>query len=241
MGMDAVELIIRTEEEFNISILDEEAEHAVTVGDLYNIVLSKVDVTPGCMTSKAFYFTRRALIKTFGLPRKAIHPTTPLAPMMPEAIRRRQWHELSETLALPLPKLRMIDSLEQRLYRTAMFLALTPIACLLYFSSRSSASLTFALVIASIFLWFAFFMLLSWLLIRIFRWKALDLPADNAGELARIVLGLNQTAFTSEESYKPWTSDAVWEKLVDIIVDQLQIERSEVVPNAKFGDDLGVC
>ncbi|MGD0631828.1 MAG: hypothetical protein ABR987_21055, partial [Terracidiphilus sp.] len=60
MGLDSVELVLRTEDEFSIILSDDEAASAITVGDLYNLVLSKLDVTPGCLTSKAFYATRRA-------------------------------------------------------------------------------------------------------------------------------------------------------------------------------------
>jgi acyl carrier protein len=38
MGLDSVELIVRVEKTFQISIPDKEAEKIVTVGDLYNIV-----------------------------------------------------------------------------------------------------------------------------------------------------------------------------------------------------------
>ena len=62
MGLDAVELVMRTEDEFSITLSDEEAAAAVTVGDLYRTVLAKLDVTPGCLTSKAFYNTRRAIV-----------------------------------------------------------------------------------------------------------------------------------------------------------------------------------
>ena len=44
MGLDVVEIVLRTEEVFGIDIPDEEAGSAVTVGDLYRLVLKKLDI-----------------------------------------------------------------------------------------------------------------------------------------------------------------------------------------------------
>lgn len=46
MGLDAVELVLRTEEFFVISIEDDEAGSARTVGDLYNLVCAKLGLPP---------------------------------------------------------------------------------------------------------------------------------------------------------------------------------------------------
>jgi len=45
MGMDTVELIIRTEEVFSVDLPDEECGRVQTVGDLYRLVLSKITLT----------------------------------------------------------------------------------------------------------------------------------------------------------------------------------------------------
>lgn len=44
MGLDAVEIVLRTEEFFGIVIEDEEAASVRTVGDLYRLVCSKLEV-----------------------------------------------------------------------------------------------------------------------------------------------------------------------------------------------------
>lgn len=45
MGLDLVELVMRTEEVFAIDLPDEECERVRTVGDLYRLVLDKLDLT----------------------------------------------------------------------------------------------------------------------------------------------------------------------------------------------------
>lgn len=44
MGLDAVEIILRTEELFSIEILDEEAGRIETVGQFYELICSKLHI-----------------------------------------------------------------------------------------------------------------------------------------------------------------------------------------------------
>ena len=44
MGLDTVEIVIRTEETFDVDLPDEECGKIVTVGDLYRLVLSKLEL-----------------------------------------------------------------------------------------------------------------------------------------------------------------------------------------------------
>jgi acyl carrier protein len=240
MGLDSVELILRTEEDFSISILDEEAEKVRTVGDLYNLVLSKLDVTPGCLTSKSFYFTRRALVDSLQVPRRSIRPATRLSPLLPDETRRAQWQNIREHVGLATPPLRIPADLKQDLYKRTLFV---------------SSAIAVALCVIALWRgWWAvpvfIFCAIFWILLSISsislverlsaRLLATELPADTAGELARVVLSLNFEHFAPSESKTMPSDEDVWRRLVDIICDQLQIARDEIVPNASFGDDLGV-
>ncbi len=71
MGLDIVELGLAVEHAFEIALPDEEASKVVTVGDLYTLVLSKVNglSSPRCLTSAAFYQTRRAIMEALGVER----------------------------------------------------------------------------------------------------------------------------------------------------------------------------
>jgi hypothetical protein len=46
MGLDAVEIVLRTEELFAITIADDEGAAVRTVGDFYNLICSKLNITP---------------------------------------------------------------------------------------------------------------------------------------------------------------------------------------------------
>jgi acyl carrier protein len=46
MGLDAVEIVLRTEELFGITLREDEGAAVRTVGDLYKLVCSKLNVSP---------------------------------------------------------------------------------------------------------------------------------------------------------------------------------------------------
>lgn len=70
MGLDSVELLLAVEDAFQIHIEDHEAGGVSTVGDLYNLVVTKLQGQDSkrCLTSAAFYRTRRG-----SSPSEAVH------------------------------------------------------------------------------------------------------------------------------------------------------------------------
>ena len=46
MGLDAIEIVLRTEELYAITITDDEAPQVATVGDFYALICRKLDLTP---------------------------------------------------------------------------------------------------------------------------------------------------------------------------------------------------
>ena len=76
MGLDYVELILAVEDSFQIHIADEEANAVSTVGDLHKLVVAKLQGqdTKRCLTSAAFYRTRRGIVETLAIDRRKIKP-----------------------------------------------------------------------------------------------------------------------------------------------------------------------
>lgn len=240
MGLDAVEIVMRTEDEFSITISDDEAASADTVGGLYRIVLAKLDVTPGCLTSKAFYRTRRVLIDALGVPRHSIRPATRLAPLLPDETRQSQWERIRQELDLVIPGLRIPSAVKQGIYKS-IFVAASAVAILAMITGLSQGWSGLAVIPLAVVLWIGLFWAGSYLLEHVLGSRfASELPADTAGELAQVVLSLNLDVFKSPADAARTTNEDVWNRLVDIICDQLQVDRSEVVPNARFVADLGV-
>ena len=76
--MDSVELVMETEDEFVISIDDEEAAATKTVGELFELVSRKLTERGGspadvCRSARRFYTVRRKLA-AHGIPRRLIKP-----------------------------------------------------------------------------------------------------------------------------------------------------------------------
>jgi len=80
MGLDGVELLLAVEDAFHIHLADDEAGSVYTVGDLHNLVISKLQGQDSkrCLTSVAFYRTRRGIIDTLGIDRREVRPATHL-------------------------------------------------------------------------------------------------------------------------------------------------------------------
>lgn len=106
MGLDSVELVLRIEEEFSIELPDGEIMDTRTVGDLYRVVLSKLETTPSCLSSKAFYRVRTALVECLGLPRRSIRPSTPLDSLIPRTSLIKEWQKIADHSGLALPPLK---------------------------------------------------------------------------------------------------------------------------------------
>jgi len=188
MGLDVVELVMRIEEEFSIDLPNEKLSCIRTVGDLYALVLSNLGTKPSCLTSKAFYRTRRAMMDVLSLPRRSVRPSTPLETLLLPGLRIQRWNEIGAAINLDFPRLR-----------------------------RRRRPETFFLKVD------------------------FELPVQTAGDLARMVLTMNYAAFApASGSTQPLSREFVWERMVYIFTDQLQIDPEDVVPEADFALDLGV-
>jgi acyl carrier protein len=108
MGLDAVELVMSVEERFSISITDEEASEALTVGDLKRLVRAKLEVADvaGCLTQRAFHLIRKNATAEFGVLRHNLRPDTPLESVVPQSTRRESWRHFQSALGVAqLPEL----------------------------------------------------------------------------------------------------------------------------------------
>jgi acyl carrier protein len=240
--LDTVEIIMRIEEEFSIDLPDGELGSIRTVGDLYEIVLSKLNTSPSCLSSKSFYQTRRSLVDSLGLPRRTIHPATSLELLLPVESRRRQWNEVAENLGLKFPMLQ--PSRTQK----GQFLALSIVLpTILILSLWGFCHFYLAIAVGGLSLFVAF---IAWIFLvgianssiaAVMRNRVLELPAATAGDLARMVLTLNFDVFApASEGNESLTKENVWVRIVAIFSDQMQIDAEEIIPEAKIAEDLRI-
>jgi hypothetical protein len=114
MGMDFVDILLRVEESFSISIPFDEPqliERVQTVGGFYELILEKLghEQFDGMLATAVFHRLRQALALIAGRDPDDIQESTRLAAIVPLAGRRREWQRLAEELDLWLPDLTRPD------------------------------------------------------------------------------------------------------------------------------------
>ena len=108
MGLDAVELVMETEDRFDTSIPDAIAEKLQTVGDLHCFLMDRIRLRNSnpCATAAMFYPIRKTLVANFGVQRTDVRPATHLSDLIASADRCRFWSDIQLRLFVTLPQLR---------------------------------------------------------------------------------------------------------------------------------------
>ncbi len=106
MGLDLVEMVIRTEETFGISIAGEDAANIRTPRELADFISTKVSLSdqPSCLSQQAFYFLRGRFNEHLSFSRRSFRPDTPLEELVPKQNRKIVWAKLQSSVgenALP--------------------------------------------------------------------------------------------------------------------------------------------
>ena len=227
MGLDTVELIMAVEDGFQIHIENEEAERLYTLGNMLDLVVSKIrgNSTNRCRTSMAFYRTRRGLIEAVGAARREIRPSTELRALLPKANRREQWQHRQAAMKVKLPDLRYPGWFVLGFLGTGVALGL---AGGIY--AHSGFQETALLTVVGLVLFGG--------ALGLSPGFATALPSGDVtvGDLARDVLALNHAWFVSRAG--GWNEHEIWESLCRIIVDQTGVKRDIVTREASFVDDL---
>ncbi len=224
MGLDSVELIMRVEEDFEIEILDNEAELVSTPGALCALIERKLGVLDaekrsGCPTSRAFYQVRRELVE-LGIERQNIRPFSEFDSLLPRAHRRAMWNALSERLPVELPALRRSSHWT--------WAALSLLVCLPLVWKVAGEAFAVGLCYALPPVW--------WLGFRATKPRAVHAPANN-----RTIADLSRrVAFTFPVvSGEPPRCD-IWPQLRAIIADELSVPVEKVTRDADLVRDLGM-
>ena len=229
MGLDGVELILAVEDAFQIHIEDEEAGRVSTVGDLHNLVVGKLhgQDSKRCLTSAAFYRTRRGIVDTLGVDRREIRPSTALEVILPRGSRREKWRRIQDATKLKLPDLRHPGWVQLVLLTVGVALAV---------ASGVYGRVDFG--------WIALLsiggLVVGGVLIKLSPPFAVEFPNNDAtvGDLARDVLAINHARLVDEVG--SWNKKDVWEALCRVIVMQTAVTREKITPEAGLVDDLGI-
>jgi len=229
MGLDIVELFLAVEEGFQIHIENEEAGSASTVGDLHELVTSKLrgGASNRCFTSAAFNRTRRGIVESIGVSRRAIRPSTDLGSLFHEDDRRGTWHRMQEVMGLKMPPLGYSGSTVTTFAVGGLILGTGAAASI----HARVAGVALAAFIGS---------MVGGAALCLLPGFAVAFPnrEETVGDLARDVLALNQAQFATEVG--GWNDQEVWETLCRIIVNQTGVERHLIKRDALIVDHLGI-
>lgn len=226
MGLEGVELVIETEERFNISISDEEAENLKTVGDLHRLVLSKVNhkVDNRCASSTAFYHVRQILGRITGTPTSSIKLRTTIASLIPVDIREEQWPLVEEELDCSLP-----------LYRTSNVLWLFAFIYLFFLVMVIiSTGLDPNVIVVMIFGSFLVFKLM----LHVTEPLAVCIPVDDVKDLTNHVLRKREYMFLDAE--KTMNQNDIWIVVRNIVSIVLGTDPANLKKSTRFIEDLNL-
>jgi acyl carrier protein len=233
MGLDGIELILRVEETFGVTIPDRDAANLRTVGDLYAWLAERVPAQrrTACLSATAFYRVRRGLCEQLHLERPDIRPDTPLQALFPRQRRRHYWRRLQGATGLRLPELKRPPWLTAGL----MLAATTGISCAMLLQRLPLGDLGLVLQAGC-----GGVVLLAGVVYLLSVPWATHLPVTGrtVGDVAQLLAVRNRADLLSQQ--RGWPRGELWETLVSIVADVTNSERAKVTPEATLAGDLGL-
>lgn len=221
MGLEGVELVMEVEEVFGIVIADEEAQRTQTVGQLFELVVSKLSSSQGCASMVAFNRLRRGLHSVFGAPRREVTPQTALEQLLPGRHRRAAWRQLSAASGVQLPSLRTPE------WVIVLVVVATVLAAIM---DLVGVGVGITNPVVAVFL--------AGAVLAIVSGRVASLPpagCASIGDLAQVVAGRYPSLSASARPDEV----QVWSTVVDRVSRVGGVDPARVTRDARFVDDLG--
>lgn len=226
---DFVELVIAIEEGFGIQISDAAASSVVTVGDLHDLVAGSLGEpdTERCLTSAAFYSTRRAIAAASRIDRRLVRPSSSLREFLPSGDRREVWARIQEELKLMLPPLEHTRAAKLFILASALVVVLVPAIYLRVALTWYPLLLLLGLIVGALFL-------------KLLQGWATEFPrlCLTVGDLAKSVLAANHAQFVRDAGGV--NRKELWETLCRIVVVETGVAREKIYRETRILADLGI-
>lgn len=232
MGLDTVELVLEVEKKFGINLPDKECEKATTVQDLQNLVWKYIQHRPNahCRSQQMYYRLRKLIKSYYGIEKQNLNTSLNPNDLFPKLNRRERYYHFSETSGLKMPVLQLSEKLNLILLTIGLILIVGGliVAFILnifyHYSSWLYTIPVFGAILTSIFS-------------DILNPYRTLIPQNNMRDFTFKVLSLN---YPEVEKQIACNRTDVNEVVRIIIADKAGVELDEVVPHAKFTDDLGM-
>ena len=229
MGLDGVELVIRFEDAFGVTISDEVACQLTTPREVTDYLLSqlKMGEPSGCMSQEAFYRLRREFVPVLGIQRADFHPAAKLADLFPIKDRKQVWARLQSQLgAAALPDLARPGWLFSLLSLVTVVTAVTVFHYTRIVSGSGQVAFFASLLVSVAVGYVGAF--LTRPLKREFRRRV-----RQVGELARHLVLNSPHTFKQE-----WTRDEVAQLVREIVIEQTG--QSDFTEDSHFIHDMHI-
>ena len=231
MGLDGFELILAVEETFDIKVDAEAAEHAITVGDLYEVIVESADKAHQnrCLSAKVFRSIRQHAHQ-LGVQGR-IRPSTLLEEVFPSVkkVRKQFWSELSRETGFRLPRLVLSTQ------AGAASLALVLVSSLTLTILVASFNLEGALMV-----FFVTSLLFGSLVLHQNSRYETEFHSSFSTFRALTEYVMANNGAKLREMYGPFSPTETWAILQTIVADVLGVDKKFVTKDAKFVEDLGM-
>lgn len=224
MGLDTVELVMDVEDHFGIVLTSDECEQIRTVGDLADLIFSRVaaknDIV--CPTLRAYYLTRATLRTAMVDPHLKIRPSSKLEVLIPKGNRKAIWNSIRSDLNYSFPNLRLRRSTS--FFRMCVVVAILIALVILFPASK----LWLLLIPVSVCIAIAF--------TKSMNCYGIHFPDgyQTLGDLAKQSTGV----FVSTKLHHNTTKEQICQELITIVTQQFSIPMSSITLETRFTEDL---
>ena len=228
MGLDAVELVMETEQAFGISLPDDNVSKVVTAGDLHDLVCRCLSATEhtSCLTAVAFYRVRKLLISVTGAARSEIRPKTDLQTLLPACQRKAVWRQMERSSNFRLPALSLPRwGIPASIALTALMITIGVFAI--------DWPVSLLLVLPG----FVVLVLALWMVDLLFG-TVLREEIRTVGGFAKGVLAKNHGVLATDVATH--NRDEVWQSVRMLVAERLDVDIERVTKDASFVADLGM-
>ncbi len=217
---------------FWVDLSTEELARAETVGQLYDLIVSKqkLPMSGGCLSQTAFYRLRTALVNALGVKRSEIRPQTPLSELMPAKTRKAQWEKLSQEVRLSVPELRYPGWLQVCL--AIAFVAAVAVTFAGYRFLKTPDARMMWMILPWV--WGGFWLAAVPALIAPFK---RELPLLTVSDLTDFIAVHEHSLLVDQQG--GWNQRDAMNTLYKIISEQTGIPLHQITPETRFPDDLG--
>jgi hypothetical protein len=229
MGLDYIELVLAIEETFQVHFEDWEIHRVETFDDLNQLIRAKLQLqgSGACLTSVAFYRTRRALVDSLGIDRREVRTLTPIELLLPRDRRREKWRKMSDSQELKFPSLAHPWWVHLNAMFAGVAWTVAPAMCVgvkgLWLLVVGLAGLVIGAIVP-----------------LFFPSLATEFPNREVtvGDLARDVLAANYRQLAAEVGSA--SNRDVWETMLRVIVAQTGVEAGLIKPGASLVETLQI-